>query len=117
MDERIITILKAIAYGETAADMYGDSYCLYCSNAEHEPTCPVSLARAALKEQGTPLLEYRIDFEQRHAFGNAWFQISASRLAFSEQEALKGFEDSPNPDDQWNMKRRNAKATPIREVL
>jgi len=128
MDERLITILKAVAYGETVSDEDGDSLCLYCgfnshldSNGEnglHEPACPVWLARAILKEQGMPLSLYRIEYEQRTAFNIfGWYKTTDARLAFSEREALRGYEDSPDPDDMRNSKRRNAKVTLIREML
>lgn len=117
MDERILAILKTLAYGETGSNDIGDSLCLYCNynpyapsddeSGLHEPTCPVRVARAVLKEQGTPLLLYRIDYEQRVTFSTDWHATSVKRLAFNEQEALQGYGD-------WQ---RNAKATLIREVL
>ena len=127
MDGRILAILKTLAYGEVGSNDMGDSVCLYCdyilyakSDDEqglHEPACPVRVARALLKEQGTPLLLFRVDYEQRNAYNvHGWYSHHLTRLAFDEQEALHGFETSPNPDDLRDWKRRNAKATLIREV-
>lgn len=128
MDERILAILKTLAYGEIGSNDMGDSVCLYCdfnlyaeSDDEqglHEPDCPVRVARALLKEQGTPICLYRIDYEQRNAWiGTDWYTTHVQRLGFSAQEVLKPYADSPNPEELHNYKIRNAQATLIREVL
>lgn len=75
MDERIIMVLKAIAYGDVQQDDCGCN-CHYCNGDEiydwhniiidhiaHEPTCPIMLARDILREQGTPLKVYNVSWE------------------------------------------------------
>lgn len=75
MDERILRILKEVAYGEVETDDMG-SQCLYCNGDEiydwhnpridkvaHEPTCPIILARDVLREMGTPLKVYDLRWE------------------------------------------------------
>ena len=74
MDERILTILKEVARGETCCDDMASS-CLYCSGDEnysseriedinHKPECPIMLARAILREMGTPLCLYKVTHDR-----------------------------------------------------
>jgi hypothetical protein len=98
MDERILAILKEVAYGELCSDD-GSSYCIYgnCSawdssanygNAVHDAECIVTVARQLLKEQGIPLLVYQIDWECFDGRIAEWVPASSSSymLAFSEEE-------------------------------
>jgi len=74
MDERIVTILKEVARGETCCYDMGCE-CLYCPGDEnfspdriesinHTPQCPILLARAILREQGTPLCLYKVTYDR-----------------------------------------------------
>lgn len=74
MDERILTILKEVARGETCCYDMG-SECLYCSGDEnyasdriesihHKPDCPILLARALLREMGMPLCLYKVTYDR-----------------------------------------------------
>ena len=114
--------MKAVSYAEIAYD----DVCLYCLYREealpaehnpHAPSCPVTLARALLKEMHMPLLLYRVEYEAREINGLRWRPFSSTQLAFSAQEAVAKFADSPDPDDLSRGKIRNAKAMLLREVL
>jgi hypothetical protein len=97
MDERILAILKEVAYGALCSDD-GSSYCIYgnCSawdtsmkygNGIHDAECIVTIARQLLKEQGIPLLVYQIDWECFDGRLSKWVPASTSyTLAFSEEE-------------------------------
>ena len=95
MDDRIITVLKAISYGDICRDDEGNYWCDFCSlKAESDPydkpihadDCPVMLARQVLKEQNTPLLLYRIDYEY-YTFWSDWQKWTHYKFAFDEEEA------------------------------
>lgn len=75
MDERIVKILREMAYGEVQQDDCGCT-CHYCNGDEiydwhsilidhiaHESTCPIILARDVLRERGTPLKVYNVTWE------------------------------------------------------
>lgn len=75
IDERIINVLKEMAYGEVQHNDSGCE-CHYCNgneiydwhniiidHIEHETTCPIILARDVLREMGTPLKVYNVSWE------------------------------------------------------
>lgn len=75
MDERVIKVLKEMAYGEVQHNDSGCE-CHYCNgnevydwhniiidHIEHEPTCPIILARNVLRDMGTPLKVYNVSWE------------------------------------------------------
>ena len=117
MDERIFTVLKVLAYGRTA-EQAASEMCLYCDYDQyresdqgfglHEPTCPIRVARAILKEQGTPIYLYDVDVERRE-HTQQWYRLTYLELAFTEQEAVQPYADS--------HLYRNVRATLVREVL
>lgn len=97
LDERIITILKEVAYGEVQTDDMGNE-CLYCNGdeiydwhniridkVEHKPDCPIMLARDILREMGTPLQVYNVTYE---ASGRTVNLIAGG---YSEEEAKAKF--------------------------
>jgi hypothetical protein len=73
VDGRTLTIIKAMALGPICYDDCS-SMCVHCGSDEddktleflsirHEPGCPVLLARAILKELGTPMHIYRVTYQ------------------------------------------------------
>ena len=122
-DQRILSILQAVSYGEEDTSEDGCIHCLSkdenipAMHIAHKPSCPVTLARTILKEMQTPLIEYRIEYEARAINAHTWRSYTATQLAFSKQEALREWSDTPDPDDLSRGKIRNAKATIIREIL
>lgn len=72
MDERTLTIIKAMARGPACYDDNSNSICVYCGTEwdhihvagfreiRHQPECPILLARMTLKELGTPMNIYKI---------------------------------------------------------
>lgn len=128
MDERILTILKAVAYGELCSDD-GDNYCPYdgCEawnpsgkydNPLHDATCIVTLARQVLSEMGMPLLLYRIDSEYRGVRPQEWQVASPSyQLAFNEQEIRDRWpEDADLTHLGHHLLRRNVQVSVIGEA-
>lgn len=75
IDDRMLKVLKEMAYGEVQQDDCGCN-CHYCNGPErydwhnilidrieHEPTCPIILARDVLREMNTPLKVYNVSWE------------------------------------------------------
>lgn len=121
-DTRLLSIVKAVALGPVNEDDFEPS-CIFChaqdesmisptdiARIRHVPDCPVTLARAILKEQGTPVCVYRVDFE-KNDFPNKkpaiWIPIYRSVIAHTPEDAVK--------ECTWQHY-RNAHATDVREL-
>ncbi len=122
MDERVLTIVRAVALGPVNEDDF-EPYCIFCHNQDesmisptdiarirHDSDCPVALARTILKEQGTPVSVYQIDAEKNdfpRKKPATWVPIQWSIIARSADDALKKctFPDS-----------RNKRVTDVREL-
>lgn len=100
MDERLLSIVKAVALDTTAyCDDWGNVNCVFCSASspersiapdlpeitKHDDGCKVTLARIILKELGTPVCIYKVEFEM---YGK---HIERSMLATSEQEVIQEY--------------------------
>ncbi len=125
MDERILTIVKAMAMGYLAEDDQGWT-CLHCNIAatsqelrkdievgeeiQHKPDCPVMLARQWLRDNGTPMNIYCMTGSHCHMItrqGPQWQKFVTYTLATSEQEVL----------NNWTSEyMRNLQATFVREL-
>jgi len=107
MDERVRTVLQAMARGLLGSDDRADyHYCLYCTisgyweeNEEpaHDPPCPISLARLLLREAGEPLRLYRVRVAQFLHPTQTWHWMEWYVKAFSEAEALEELKDYTDP--------------------
>jgi hypothetical protein len=104
MDERLLSIVKAMALGPICSDDWS-SVCLHCDSDEddrtleflsirHKPGCPVLLARAIMKEQGTPVNIYKVTFQ---LLGKAtskrqyWRTANNYTIAFTLEDAIKEY--------------------------
>lgn len=125
MDERVLPIVKAMAMGHICYDDCS-GMCLYCeamdydenyspipepvSDLYHKPGCPVTLARTLLKEQGTPVNVYRIDFEYSDNPNRKtakWIPGKNHALALTPEGATSEY---------TSERFRNVQATLMREV-
>lgn len=89
MDERMLSILKAVAKECLDDDGW---YCNFCQSkglplnrehyvdvVEHEASCPTILARAILKEQGQPMQVYEVSYElPKHETRKRWLTTGYS---------------------------------------
>jgi hypothetical protein len=77
----------------------------------HRIDCPVALARAILKELGTPVCVYRVDFEKNDFPKRkpaTWIPIHRSIIALTPEDAVK--------ECTWQH-HRNERVTDVREEL
>ncbi len=117
MSERLYKIVRMVAYGELVAGEMVEE-CPHCTYERrygdeepiHTPDCIVPLARAEMKELGTPLKKYRVEYESAwrdYPSGSAssfqlpfafapeladtpfWQQQKGYEYAYDEQEARK----------------------------
>jgi hypothetical protein len=74
MDERILTILKEVAQERTLDNDGMNLECVFCSgdcdytvdridDIAHQADCPTILARTVLRESGTPLQAYCVEYD------------------------------------------------------
>lgn len=121
MDERTLAIVKAVALdAATYCDDWADINCAFCSASEgeyfapglpkinHAASCEVTLARQILKDMGTPVNIYKVEFEYLQKNGKKWRAKDIYKFATTEEEAIHGktgYEDV-----------RNVCATLIREL-
>src|SRR5258708_31130684 len=93
MDERVLTVLKAVA-------LHDDKVCELCMSSPtythkednppftllvHEHDCPVILARNLLCEHGTPANTYLVQYEE-FTRNNKWESQSYCLIDMNEQE-------------------------------
>ena len=118
MNERILKILKDVAYGEMASDEM-DTRCLHCSeeqpysadiNVQHSVDCPVTLARTLLQEQGMPLYLYQVVQEEVAPGRDTWRDETYLRFAFSEDELRSQF---PKRLNRKNRRMCNVRITKL----
>ena len=116
MDERLLAIVKAVAFDTTTYyDDWGGVNCAFCSASDgagyiapglpemkHSDDCKVTLARTILKELGTPVCIYKMEFDvlEKH--------IDRYVLATNEAEAMHEYKD-------YKLQ-RNIQATLVREL-
>jgi hypothetical protein len=110
VDERTLTIIKAMARGPACYDDNSNSICVYCDTEwdhinvagfreiRHKPECPVLLARTVLKELGTPMNIYQIGSryasikrEQRQYWRSLKFYTIATTPEEATREASKEY--------------------------
>lgn len=89
MNERMLSILKAVAEEHTL-DYDGMALeCIFCNGewllpgqideVQHEATCPTTLARTILKEQGQPLQVYEVSYAlPKHETRKRWLTTGYS---------------------------------------
>jgi hypothetical protein len=104
IDARTQLIVQAMALGPIAGDDMHD-WCPHCEATAsydeqkdfkypHEPSCPVLLARALLREWGTPLRVYEVSCERlwkKTAKRQFWKACSGYTFAISEQTAIQSW--------------------------
>lgn len=114
MDERIITILKEVAQEHT--EDYDGMWlaCVFCngdadySNPRvddiiHAANCPTMLARAILREMGTPLHVYQITYSKYSVLSPHSPTHTSSdnfRTGFTEDDVRKLYQDKDLHDVQ-----------------
>ena len=108
MDERVRTVLQAMALGVLGSDDRADyHYCLYCTingywnDASEEPAhdahCPITLSRMLLREAGEPLRLYRVRVAQFQRPAQTWRWLEWYAKAFSDAEALEELKAYTDP--------------------
>lgn len=94
MNEQLIQqVVLAMARGLLSSDDFGRR-CLYCSYRDeyyeekiaHDEECPILLARRILREQGTPLYRYTIEWTRHWQRGV--YRGRGSFYELTEDEAL-----------------------------
>lgn len=102
VDERTLTIIKAMAKGPICDNDFCGESCLHCNSTEHDefssirhkPECPVLLARTILKQQGTPINIYKVTYQcidTEMGRRKYWTTINTHAIAFTLEEVVKEF--------------------------
>lgn len=104
MDERILTILKEVAQEHTQDYDGMNTECVFpsctgeydyitnqCDQISHSAECPTTLARAVLRELGSPLRLYKITYDRTwHNRLNTF--TDNFNIGYTEDEAKQRYE-------------------------
>ena len=96
-DQRILNILKEVAY-ERTEEIGGSPYCVFrhdepknsifeeVDDIDHGTTCPTTIARNILREQGIPLCVYHISYERSLNRSKTWVPMTIQVQGFLKEE-------------------------------